>query len=439
MRLVGGLVGVTGLVAALWSGGWFWGKAAIRSGLDEQIAAMRAQGIEASYTALDVEGFPFGYEGRVVEPRYAMAVPVETGIGVDTVTYTWSAPWMVVETWASDAGDLVFAVAGEQTLTVQPPGGAPPVTASIRSENLRARLSQEGGRTRLDGSADRLKVSVREAGDAAAPPVRVRFDGLVIEAEAVPDGEDGIGALRIDARAGTGVVAVDTSDARPTTVALEGLTLAVNLDGGRAHADIAAARSRIDGAGGTVLDIETGPLTGRAQGPLSERPGPQPVALTLDIRDADLREPLWNLLDPSGSFPREIRHITLDAEGEAVLPGPLDDPVTWLRAAWTQATLKTLSAEGLGLEIGMTGQGSVIGGIPEGTGKLRLAGIDGFIANAVKAGLVPQQQAAVYRLMLGTIARDGDAPGEKVFDLALREGLPYINGVPMGSAFSFME
>ena len=431
------LIALLLLAAMLWSGAWVWGKGAIRDGLNDQIALMREQGIEASYDVLDIGGFPFGYEGRIVEPRYAMAVPVETGAGLQTITYRWSAPWMAVETWASDAGELTVAIADAQTLTIQPPGGATPLWATIRSEGLRARLSQADGRTRIDSEARVLTVDI--AAQSRAAPIVAEFVNIEVTSQGPQLVDDVIPAPEFSLSGRASSLNLMTHSELDEPLALRGneVVVAVQVRDARVEAELAATRSSMTAM--DAVSFRTGALSGRVAGPVIEGLGPQHLSLSLDVREADLDEALWNQLDPAAAFPRRIARISLDAEADAVLPGPLDDPVTWWRAVWQDATVKTLRMEGVGVELDATAQGSVIDGTPEGTATVTLGGLDGFISNAVKAGLMPQQQAMIYRLMLGSMGRKGAEPGQKVFDLAVRDGLAYVNDVPIGTAPSLAQ
>jgi len=71
--------GTIGVAAAVWSGGWFYGKSQIQSRLDTQVAEWGAQGVAVSYNALNIGGFPFSYRGEFVQPRTQSIVRTALG------------------------------------------------------------------------------------------------------------------------------------------------------------------------------------------------------------------------------------------------------------------------------------------------------------------------------------------------------------------------
>lgn len=178
MKLALGAVVVT---AAAWSGGWFYGKGEIRSQLNASVVELSKQGIAASYSSLEIGGFPFGYQGRVVEPKtQAMMM---TGQG--PARTDWQAPWLSFDTSLGDFGVVNFALPENQTGRITPTNGAAPLDFAVRSNGLRGRLSQEGERLRVDGGGETIEIEVTP--QDATPPFLVRVARLALSAAAPVD------------------------------------------------------------------------------------------------------------------------------------------------------------------------------------------------------------------------------------------------------------
>lgn len=131
------------LGTALWSGYWFAGASAIRSGAEQWFADQAASGMTAEKTALTVAGFPNRFDLTVEGVKLA---DPQTGMG-------WQAPFAQVFAMTWKPWHIIAALPPEQVLTL------PDQTLTITSADLKASLRAKPStdlplaETRLAGSS----------------------------------------------------------------------------------------------------------------------------------------------------------------------------------------------------------------------------------------------------------------------------------------------
>ncbi|RVT82157.1 DUF2125 domain-containing protein [Rhodobacteraceae bacterium CCMM004] len=157
--------------------------------------------------------------------------------------------------------------------------------------------------------------------------------------------------------------------------------------------------------------------------PVQQSEEAQPFDLRVSLDGLTVSEGVWALVDPSGLLPRDPATLRLDLGGMARITADLSDPAT-MDAPVPPAELDSLSLDDLTLSIAgaaLTGSGSftfdhgsfgMFGpmGTPTGGIDLTLAGGPALIDRLVQIGVVPEDQAAMARMMLGMFARPGEAP-----------------------------
>lgn len=152
-----------------------------------------------------------------------------------------------------------------------------------------------------------------------------------------------------------------------------------------------------------------------------EEPGAIKAAASLNGLTAN--EGVWGFFDPGKRFPRDPANLKLVANAD-----------TELRADRTLAVkalkVEEIAANLAGIEIKGDGQAVVKNQRPDGTFDLRLSGLNGFFDSAIAAGMVPQQQGAIYKVMLNSFAKKGDTEGEQVFTVGFKGGYIFVNGRP---------
>ena len=94
-------------LGTLWGGYWVVGSAALRSGAEKWFAAQNENGVEARYSALDVQGFPNRFDLTVTDLH--LADPV-SGFG-------WDAPFAQVFSMSWKPWHVIAALPNSQTIT----------------------------------------------------------------------------------------------------------------------------------------------------------------------------------------------------------------------------------------------------------------------------------------------------------------------------------
>ncbi len=325
-------LGTVGVLCAAWSGGWYYGQTKIRAGVDTEIARLAQQGIAARYQSVEIGGFPFGYRGKIVEPR-TEAISL---IGKIQARTNWRASWLSFETSVSDLGVVNFALPETQTVRLTPVRGGPLADITIRSTLLEGSLQREGSGARITG------------------------EGRDIEILAVSEALINSPELKLDS------VSIDSS------------------------------------------------------APVNQ-PGPITAAATLTGLTAN--EGVWGFFDPGQRFPRDPANLNLIANADTALRA---DQTLGLQAV----NLEQLTANIAGVTLNGDGQATVENRRPDGTFDLRFLGLSGLFDSIVAAGMLPEQQAVIFRTMLNSFAKKGEAEGEQVFTVGFKGGFVFVNGRP---------
>ncbi|WP_084860854.1 DUF2125 domain-containing protein [Salibaculum halophilum] len=154
--------------------------------------------------------------------------------------------------------------------------------------------------------------------------------------------------------------------------------------------------------------------------PLSQSLEPQDFELGMELRDLTVGDGLWNIFDPGEALPRDPATVALNLTGEVIPLFDFMDPQQAQQAAMSDlpaeihaAVLNELVLRVAGAEV--TGDGAftfdnsdlqTIPGVPrpEGQADFRMVGVNGLIDKLIQMGLIPEQQAAAPRMMLGMFA-----------------------------------
>ena len=187
-----------------------------------------------------------------------------------------------------------------------------------------------------------------------------------------------------------------------------------------------------------AMDIATAelpfPLTLKAAGtgfslemPLRKSEELQPFGLSLRLAGFEMAEQLWSLFDPAGILPHDPATLVLDVTGMAKLLHDLLDPETAAMLDRTGAApgelhaLKINDLEVTAVGASLKGQGEFtfdnsdlrsFDGLPrpEGTAYLTLSGANALIDRLIQMGLIKDDEAMGFRMMLGMLTVPGNAP-----------------------------
>lgn len=173
--------------------------------------------------------------------------------------------------------------------------------------------------------------------------------------------------------------------------------------------------------------------------PLSPSDQPQPFALRLAYRDLAPSAALWALADPAGAIPRDPITAIIDFGGTARIMRDLLalDPLGMGDAPGelVDLAINELRIAAAGAELTGSGRADFPPGpipMPVGAVDLQMRGLNALFDRLQAAGLVPIEQLAMARGLLGAFARPGTAPDTLETRLEFTQGGGITaNGVPL--------
>lgn len=471
---------VTGVVAAaaLWSAGWYAGRALyVEPRVDQSIEAFRAGPATFSYRTRDIGGFPFSYD----------VVFNEVAIGGPAAAWRWETPQLLFTTGLAGFGDVVAAPSAQTVFTISADAtGAPEEVYDLTTERLRievapgpdgwsaaldaaravsrdgavvltveggasgaARQSDEGLWT-MSGRAGEVAVTSRASPDG----VRVRstsqrMTAPVVSAELNPEGFDARDVVGLIVRGGAARFELDydrlvgeiTSTGGPSAA-----PFSTTFNWGASRNRLTATDGRLDyevtsGPGEATVSLEgagryaaaLGEMRFSLSAPYEPAPGPQTWSIALETPEITFSEATWAGLDPAGVFERAPISLVVETSGDLRIFAPLIQPET--PTAQPPLDLETLrldnlAVSGFGVEVTGSGAFEVAGDAaqPIGAAEVRIAGLTGALARAEAAGLITAPAMAVYQRLAQTILRP--APGDDVYTATIerrRSGV-FVNG-----------
>ncbi|PWK59862.1 uncharacterized protein DUF2125 [Roseicyclus mahoneyensis] len=176
--------------------------------------------------------------------------------------------------------------------------------------------------------------------------------------------------------------------------------------------------------------------------PLGTATDPQPVAARLAFQDVDVGDGVWAMADPAASFPRDPITVIADISGNIRVLTDLLHPDAAGAAMFGQspAELVDMTVNELRVSVGgatLSGSGSATFApgpvpMPVGSVDLQLSGGNALLDRLQASGLVPIEQLAMARGLLGAFARPGATPDTLESTIQFTEGGGITaNGVPL--------
>ncbi len=163
-------------------------------------------------------------------------------------------------------------------------------------------------------------------------------------------------------------------------------------------------------------------ITARYGFPLMAAEGPQPMSFAMTLDDVTLNDGTWDLFDADRAIPRDPMRLELDLAGDLLLGVDLVNFIG-LEDAFNGPDMPigieklTLNALNL-IMAGVTADGSgafrfdntdleTFDGFPrpEGSAEINVTGANALLDTLVDAGLVPQSEVGMGRMMLGMFTR----------------------------------
>ncbi|MBD1206512.1 MAG: DUF2125 domain-containing protein [Rhodobacteraceae bacterium] len=377
-------------------------------------------------------------------------------------TYDFTAPTLTI---ALGSIEGVAAEAIDTTATA--------TLTNVTGKYLFAAGAAEGAVSDLTSSfaADTLTLAISGSdpdpspseGEAAAGPSTVKFNMTVADITGTTNGTLLSAAAMADMAAAlqAGFATEGTINAGATTYDMEvtdptGLTK-INGTGASTSLGFAMDASRLSysvGSKGVTMSMSAPTIPfpqvnlnyGEASfsflmpvGPTQE---PADFSFLTRIVDLTVSDEIWAIFDPTAQLPRDPATLVIDTKGTAKLTTNLMDPVAMEAMGdappgeLNALDITELRAKIAGAEL--TGSGALtfdntdlvsFGGIPAPTGQidLKLVGGNTLMDKLVQMGLLPEDQAMGFRMMLSMFA---NATGEDELSsvLEFRDGGFFANG-----------
>ncbi len=453
-KSVGIALGALVIGAVAWSGLWFYGKGAIAKEVEAQAALIRAQGGEAEYETVKVSGFPFGYTGRIMAPKFAATQPVIDlpDLGKVENHYTWSAPWIEAKASVTAPDTIEFVMPDRQSasmVTMVDGEEAQSYPIEMRSKNWRGFTTRVGDGLSLESTADSFSMIAEnmEMSDEEQIDIDLMLTGVFVAVD-LEDTDADEPIIEFKYTADTQTMQMEGRKAEapaPMTLELRAKDLVGNgsLDsetvrGGGSLDDLEVSLTRP-----LPLDFQMKRVEMLSIMPRGAGGEPQEFGYKLDVRDVVLPPLAWMIADPQGVIPRDIKQISVDVTGDAVFAvAPSDRAGMMERLAKTGqvpidlrgVTLNALKIDALGALAEAKGTGAVKDGKPVGRVDIALTGIPALLEALVKAGRVPPQQAVIGQLMLENFAKKEEGSDTLNFGLEAKDEMIFVNGNPIGTA-----
>lgn len=152
--------------------------------------------------------------------------------------------------------------------------------------------------------------------------------------------------------------------------------------------------------------------------PMTKSDAPSDARLGLKLKELQVNDMIWAMLDPQGALPHDPATLEVDLSGQVMMLANLTDPQDMEALMETGSTpflpinlrLDTLLLDVVGARL--TGDGAVdfdqtdltsYDGLPAPIGDVTLnaTGVNGLIDRLIQMGLLPEDQAMMSRMMIG--------------------------------------
>jgi hypothetical protein len=176
--------------------------------------------------------------------------------------------------------------------------------------------------------------------------------------------------------------------------------------------------------------------------PASKSEEPQDFAFLSKLVDFTVSDEVWGLFDPAGTLSRDPATVIVDTRGTGRWLQDIMDPAVQVDGVEPPGELNSLDLTQLllraaGAEVSATGGLTfdntdlvTFQGMPAPSGQINVTikGINALIDNLISMGLLPDDQAMGFRMMLGVFTRPGSAPDEVTSLIEFKDGGLFANG-----------
>lgn len=484
--------GLALLVAALWSGLWFWARGQVEAEIDARLAALaEEQALEIAYEGRETGGFPFALETRLTGVTAAKAewgaelqVPeivsraelfepsaittrlppemqlVFSGPAADPAAEGWQfavdiiSEGMELRQGSSDggAGETVLTA---ESLVIVPAAPDPARNAGIGFFGLEIRaITPASGPVSTEATIRETELSVTfpaMGGTRAANAVWL-LDGAELTMQGRLRDEvdaqmliNGVGRLVAGLAAGRSVVEITVAGATAAesgrlSIVQSRVEGSLEIDGGRLALAGSARETAVTREPAAPEGKVRGTLTipeakGRLSLPVAPADEMSDFALTLSLDGIGGDELLWETLDPAGRMQRDPGRLDLAVDGTVRVTRAF----TGLRMGealpfeFGNISVDRAQLELLGAAADLVGDVEFLQpvNLPQGLLTLTTERILEAIDQLVAAGLIAAPHRDTVLAFASQYTRPGNDPDELISEIELGPMGASANGIPL--------
>lgn len=406
---------------------------------------------------------PESYPMRVAFP------PKADGTGPGSMKLTISQPGMTILASGSVAETSYEFTAPTGSIKLDEVTGADGAALDSRAEVTLTEAAgkyvvhRDGDKTALDTAfavkslalnieGQDPETSGKGAGTLALADVTMTLKGNVLGPDVMENMALALNSgFTMDMGLGFGAMSmsVDAVDANgPTKVTLGAtdgsMTLALNKDSLSYGMGLAGLKLALSGPEIPFPQVEValGEYAFNILMPVSKSDEPQAFAYLTRLVDLTTSEDIWGLFDPAGALSRDPVTFIVDVKGTGRWFHDITDPAFDLQSAdlpgeLASLDLNALQAKAAGADVtangGLTFDNSdtvTYGGAPRPTGKvtINIKGVQALIDNLIAIGLLSEDDAMGFRMILAMYARPGTGADDLVSELEFKDGGFFANG-----------
>lgn len=295
-------------------------------------------------------------------------------------------------------------------------------------------VKQAGTAITQEFKADKVTFDVAGA-DPATPDDKFTMTGALNALAGtgdmtVPDGVDMANmsaalnagmALKANMTFGQGDYTFEMTGAQAATGTVSGGSGSINMDMSKDGLTygVTGTAAKVSLAGAQIpfpVELGYGETAFNLTMPVTKSDTAQPFALLLKVVDLTVSDGIWGMIDPTAQLPHDPATVVVDVSGAAKMLMDIFDPANAEAAAAAGATpgqvesvnVNALQVKAVGAELTGTGAATFdnSGPVPKPVGAvdLKLVGANALIDKLVAMGLIPQDQAAGAKMMMGMFA-----------------------------------
>ncbi len=310
---------------------------------------------------------------------------------------------------------------------------------AVKSLSLNVEGQDPEGSGKGTGTLSLADVTMTMKGNVLGPDVMENM-AVALNSGFTMDMGIGFGAMSMS------VDAVDATGPTKFTLGATDGSLNLALDKERMNYGLGLTGAKLVVSGPEIpfpqVEVGLGEFAFNVLVPVSKSDEPQAFAYLTKFVDLTSSEDIWGMFDPAGTLSREPVTLVLDVKGTGRWYEDITDPNFDFESVEMPGELDTLDltllqAKAAGADVtangGLTFDNSdtvTYGGAPKPMGKItvNIKGVQALIDNLIAMGILTDDDAMGFRMVLAMYARPGAGADELVSELEFKDGGFFANG-----------